>query len=139
MMALRWTACLAMMLAVGCATPKAPAQDAPMASAQQGQAVDVGMLIAGGEWFHMMEENHPDGAVYRRADAGTLPPARYRRSYVFTKGKCVWLALAPNDGHHYKSSACTIDASSGLISFEDEGEPVNLQIVRLDKDKLILR
>ena len=95
-----------------------------------------------GCWTDSREESTNEFSVYRPCDYKSFPASRFRFKMVLKEdGKCKWLYLAPNDGHHMKPGSWKIlEESRVLTVYAENGRETELsRAFELAEDELRIK
>ena len=112
----------------------------PTLSFAQKDSITVDLSLLQGCWTNSREEVTKSSiSIFRPCNYKSFPPSRFRDRIQFEpNGKCSWLFLAPNDGHHMVAGNWIYEKTKQNIIITDAtGNKVyKFKVISISKDLL---
>ena len=109
------------------------AQAAGAAATETRHQIDINDLFQ--HWVHSREEEQRGATVqiFRPVASMDFPASRFRMAYKFARnGRCEFLFLAPDDGHHFKPCTWTISADKLMLQISANRGTTSYKIAELN-------
>jgi len=95
--------------------------------------IDINDLFQ--HWVHSREEEERGATIriFRPAASMDFSPSRFRMQYKFARdGRCEFLSLAPDDGHHFKPCTWKISADKLMLQISANSGSTSYKIAELN-------